>query len=349
MDGMKIGIRVDASQTIGMGQVFRCLTLAEKLREQGAEVFFLTQELTGHANERICQQGFTVIPIATLTAVPADSLLKDELFDWLIVDHYQLDAEWESSCRAVARRILVIDDLANRPHDCDVLLDQNALPNQQTRYQGLVSVQTRQLLGLDYALLRPEFQTLRKTVVSRTSSLKRFGVKRLMISLGGANPGAATTTVLTGLGQLGLKQKGITGTVMIGAANPAPEPVKKQAKALGFEVMHPCTNLAEQMLRHDLFVGAGGTSTWERMALGLPGVMVSIDGHHHETNAYLAEQGAHVYLGHSEALMPESIAQAVGALCDDPNRLQALSENSMAMVDAQGADRVCQMLYSFKF
>jgi len=196
---MRVAIRADAGRHIGAGHVMRCLTLGEALRDRGADVTFLCRAFEGHLMDRIRRDGFAVeaFPVEGVvrptktgaspphagwlgTSLERDrDLTHDALgrlggVDLLIVDHYALDSRWERGMRDIARRILVIDDLADRPHDADWLLDQT-YGRRTDAYEGLVPPACRLLLGSDYALLRPEFAALRllSRIEARAAILKR--------------------------------------------------------------------------------------------------------------------------------------------------------------------------------
>ncbi len=157
---MRVVFRADASLNIGSGHVMRCLTLANALRESGASCFFVCREHPGNLLELIREQGFEAIGLPlpktfeslhgkhsssrlTYAGWLGDSWQRDaeqtlaalngELADWLVVDHYALDSAWEESLRPACRRLLVIDDLADRDHRCDLLLDQNLVAKMAER------------------------------------------------------------------------------------------------------------------------------------------------------------------------------------------------------------------------
>jgi UDP-2,4-diacetamido-2,4,6-trideoxy-beta-L-altropyranose hydrolase len=184
---MNITIRTDASTRIGLGHLVRCRTLATALRDQGATVRFICRAHPGHQIAALRADGLDVtalpappdqeaadgdyaawlgVPQAQDAAETIAALAADRP-DWLIVDHYGLDVDWEQALRPHVGRILVIDDLANRRHDGDLLLDQNYAPAGTTRYQGLLPPGARTLLGPAYALLRPEYAQHRQTLRPR--------------------------------------------------------------------------------------------------------------------------------------------------------------------------------------
>ena len=183
---MKIIFRVDASLNIGSGHVMRCLTLAEKLKEISSDITFISRKLKGNLNALISNEGFKINQLSAPNALQKNSnqvkggyfdwlgvseiddaketvnLLENQKLDWLIVDHYSLGEIWEKELKPYTNNILVIDDIANRNHDCDILLDQNWFKNMKSRYNGLLSKNCVQLLGPKYALLRKEFSRIRK-------------------------------------------------------------------------------------------------------------------------------------------------------------------------------------------
>ncbi len=198
---MKIAIRVDASFQIGTGHFMRCLTLADTLKQRGAEIRFICRYLPDYLQDSLRKSGyeFKLLTSVSTEVVEGDLVhsswlgtcqhidaqdsvhaLSDSKWDWLIVDHYALDAQWESAVRAVSKKILVIDDIADRLHDCDLLLDQNYYANMDSRYKGKVPLYCRLLLGPRYALLRDEFRQLREKVKLRTGP-----VKRILVFFGG--------------------------------------------------------------------------------------------------------------------------------------------------------------------
>ena len=292
---MKVVFRADASLAIGSGHVMRCRALAQVLQERGAQVEFKDES-------------------------------GIEAVDWLVVDQYNLDAAWESRMRQKAAKILVIDDLADRQHDCDLLLDQNWFPDAERRYAGRVPARCRMLLGPRYALLRPEF--------SRSGKRERDGkVHRVLVSMGGMDPGNETSKSI----QL-LKGKSVAVDVVVGAANPHRDAIKRQCAQAGFEFHLQPSNMAELMAAADLAIGAGGTTTWERCRLGLPTLQIAIAPNQEAPSRALAEAGLVTYAGAS--LTEDSLLKVLG----NAEMLRQQSRRVAELVDGQGARRVAAAL-----
>lgn len=238
--------RVDASIQIGSGHVMRCLTLAKALLEHGIQCSFICREHKGHFGELIKKNGFELFLLSTeigadlqidsglahsswlrcsidMDAKQTRQVLPEKV-DCLVVDHYALDARWESQMRSVCQKIVVIDDLADRKHDCDVLLDQN-LGTTETDYSELVPAHCIKLIGPKFALLRPEFAEWREYSLQRR---KYPELKNILISMGGVDKDNITGKILHQL-SLSLLPDESTITVVMGTTAPWLEDIKSLA------------------------------------------------------------------------------------------------------------------------
>lgn len=363
---MYVVFRVDASLEIGSGHVMRCLTLADALRQRGATCVFVSRSHPGHLNAVIHQRGFDVLalPVDSNSGSPAvasphsapihaDWLGSDWLTDaaqtleaiggvtadWLVVDHYALDRRWEQRLRERCRRIMVIDDLADRVHDCDLLLDQNLGRNARD-YDGLVPEHCARLIGPRYALLRPEFAALRDGSLQRR---QQPALRRLLITMGGVDQANATGAVLNALAQSSLPSDCFI-TVVMGAQSPWVEEVRRMAGALPWktEVLVNVANMAELMAGADLAIGAAGSTAWERCCLGLPSVVVVLAENQRAIAAALRAACAAVVV--TDPPYGPQVREALAQLLHDPRRFAAMSRTAADLVDGGGAARVTDQL-----
>jgi UDP-2,4-diacetamido-2,4,6-trideoxy-beta-L-altropyranose hydrolase len=355
---MKIAFRVDASERIGSGHLVRCATLAAELKERGAEVLFLCRALPAAWGEWLATQGWAWMelgpPSGTCQAGPGEPAhahwlgtdwqtdasdtaraLGNERWDALVVDHYALDARWERHLRAKAIRLLAIDDLADRAHDVDLLLDPNLYDDMTSRYAGRVAPGTRQLLGPRYALLRPEFTSARRALAPRGDT-----VKRVLVFFGGFDQRNATGLVLEALDEL--RRSGVGSfavDAVIGALHPAREALQAFCSERDGWTCHVQTGrMAELMAHADLAIGAGGGATWERCAVGLPTVAVAQAGNQVEQVAVAARAGLLC------APQLRDWRTPIEALWFDPVRRARMGAAAFAAVDGRGAQRVAQHL-----
>lgn len=343
-DTMRIAIRADASRDVGVGHVMRCLALAEALRQQHAEVVFLCQSLKGHMQALIQDSGFAcqmlpVTPDWKEDAGNARAVLQHSSWDWLVVDHYALDANWQRLLRHHAKRVMVIDDLANRTHDCELLLDQNLYADPGTRYEALVPCNTVQLLGPEYALLNPGFARLREARKPLDGK-----IRHVLVCFGGADAPNASLRVLT---YLLPAFPDIFFEVVLGAANP--HRFSLEALCQGYSNVSlniAVSDMPERMARADLFIGAGGSMTWERAALGLPGVILSIADNQRPLAQILAQLGEGYDLGAVEVFKPDELIAVLKHLLDSPEELRLMGQSLSLRCDGRGAERVAERLFA---
>ncbi|ORU93568.1 MAG: hypothetical protein A6F70_06030 [Cycloclasticus sp. symbiont of Bathymodiolus heckerae] len=334
----------------------RCLTLAKELKEQGAVIEFICREHEGNLIERIEQQGFTthVLPISQSTVIE-DGLYGSQWLganqqedatlclpilekikpDWLIVDHYSLDQTWQSVLAECFSKLMVIDDLANRKHQCDVLLDQT-YGRKDSDYAGLVPKCSQLLLGSEYALLRPEFAEWREFSLQRRI---KPSFKKLLITMGGVDADNVTGELLDALKACSLPKE-LEINIVMGATAPHLKNVQQQAKLLPYKtnVLVDVSNMAEIMANADLAIGAAGATTWERCCLGLPTIQIVIAINQRLIAELIDNVGAALCLG------IEQLDQLCNYISKVKNKREQLTVCSSKIVDGTGTIQVVRYL-----
>jgi UDP-2,4-diacetamido-2,4,6-trideoxy-beta-L-altropyranose hydrolase len=362
---MRVLVRCDASVQIGSGHVMRCMTLANELKNNGAEVIFLSASVEGNLNKYVNGNGFKVIELYAndnqkgsenkfnypniqfnseqyfdvRNSVNAIKRVKN--IDWLIVDHYKLSKKWESELRYYVGKIMVIDDLANREHDCDILLDQNFFKDMRNRYQGLIPESCTKLFGPDYSLLRTEFHLAKK---KKSSYFNK--IRRIFIFFGGSDSHNLTSFVLQAIQKGGFSD--FEFDVVIGENNPnidIIETIITNMSNVNFYIQ--IDNISEFMSRADLSIGAGGSTIWERCYMGLPSMVITVAENQIECVKHLSEIGIIDYHCHFDNIKVNSFLKALIELCNNQNKLKLLSDRSMDMVDGLGSKRVYEKLKSY--
>ena len=341
---MKVAFRADASIRIGTGHVMRCLTLADRLRAEGVSTQFLCRPIDGHLGEFITARGHGLAWLPARASLDQDAkdsldaLANESRWDWLVVDHYGLDADWESLMRGAAMKIMVIDDLADRAHDCDLLLDQNL--QEPGRYAGFVPDDCHILIGPRYSLLRPQFAAERQWLRPREGKLER-----LLVFFGGTDPGGQTLKALEAIRLLG--RPGLAVDVVIGKDNPHRATIEVACHALlGATLQCQVGNMASLMAAADLFIGAGGTSSWERCCIGLPALVIATADNQIAQSLTLANAGAHRYAGRASSVTTEHLANEISSLMSQQDLLQHMSIQGMNLVDGLGTERTGSQMLS---
>ena len=354
---MNVAFRTDATSQIGTGHFMRCMTLAEELQHHGVQIRFASRDLPQYLRDMLETKGMELASLESdATPYPAGDLahshwlnasqaqdaqatkqaLSGREWDWLIVDHYALDARWENALRPSAGHIMAIDDIADRYHDCDVLLDQNLYADMQERYAGKVPAQCRQLLGPRYALLRDEFRESRKQVRQRTGP-----VKRILVFFGGMDADNYTGRAIEALA--GLEVGAWQVDVVIGMQHPCREQIEKLCESHGYHCHVQTKRMAELMAHADLAIGAGGSAMWERCCLGLPALSVCVADNQRRQIADAAEQGL-IYSLSGDNELTSALWGHISSLLENEPLRKLISRVAMQEVDGLGVNRVAAAL-----
>ena len=343
---------MDASVEIGTGHVMRCLTLAQELKNNNTEVIFICRDLQGNLAELIRKKGFN----CALLSKPSGDIgcqkdgpkhekwlgvswkqdANDSLHviensssgDWLVVDHYGLDARWHKEIRKKIKRVLVIDDLADRALDCDLMLDQNFYLNSEVRYENLISQDCSLLLGPRYAMLRDEFISQSDEVVN----LDEMNIKRILVFMGGADYTNETEKTILALD--GVTDIGFEVDVVVSSVNPLADKIKELCSLRANYTYHKdITYMSELMKRADLAIGAGGATVIERCYLGVPSLVTLVAENQKETTLAYEEVGVLKCLGWYEYVTCLDISNAVVETLCNSKVLKSMRENSAKIVD----------------
>ena len=360
---MNVVFRVDASTQMGIGHLMRCLALAEALRQCGVHVSFVCREHPGSLNALL---GYKAIPVILLPIPSARQVgmafsddyaawlgvtqledaeqtieaLNGERPDWLIVDHYGLDINWEKRLRPHVNKLMVIDDLANRLHDCDLLLDQNYSDVSEFRYAGLINDGCKLLLGPRFALLKPEYAAFRKTHCAHEGP-----VKCVFVFFGGSDLQDMTGMALDALSRADLRHLEVF--VVVGINNLHRKSIERRVSQRSLTTLYENRpHLADLMVRADLAIGAGGTTTWERMCLGLPTIVVTIAENQRPASAALAKAKLVKYAGHSDTVTCDQLAQLLLGIIHNPVELRELGDKNQLQVDGLGVPRLIELIRS---
>ncbi len=348
-----IAFRVDAGVGMGLGHLSRCLTLARALHVRGARILFLISPETAAWADMIRRQHFE----CRVLDVPDDVQLVGRLAhaswlkwgqasdadacrrqlpqrpEWLVVDHYAIDRSWEIEVKPWVGRLMVIDDLADREHCADMLLDQNLKP--RASYRNLVSAACETLIGPKYALLRAEFAEQR-------SMKGAGGATRVNVFMGGTDSEGVTVRVLDEIaGDVRWEKL----DVVLGKKCPHLEAVRKRVDRLPAAELHIDSDRIAQLFAFaDVGIGAGGVASLERCCVGLPALGICVAENQAAGLAALAQLDVIESIGRLSDLREGQIGSALYGLMAEPVRLRQMSARAMALVDGQGAARVAGLM-----
>ncbi|MBO1513345.1 UDP-2,4-diacetamido-2,4,6-trideoxy-beta-L-altropyranose hydrolase [Metabacillus bambusae] len=358
---MNIIFRVDSSYEIGTGHVMRCLTLANELKKGGAQVSFICRDLPGNMANYISNKGYHVFLLPfqinkhplnegdrpydawlqvdwkTDAMETAQILVESLSVDCLIIDHYAIDQRWENVIKDSVNKIVVIDDLADRPHQCSILLDQNSSYD-QCRYHELVPKSCVKLVGTSYAILRSEFRLSKKQLTNRDGR-----INRILVFFGGTDPTNETFKTLQALSHVQFSNLYID--VVVGETNKKKDVIQQICEKLPNTFFHcQIDYMAELMRKADISIGAGGSSTWERCYLGLPTLSIVTADNQMEITKLVHDIGATCCLGVSAEVTAKMIETELKTMLANPSMVKEMSEKALNLMGEDKFNDVIELI-----
>jgi UDP-2,4-diacetamido-2,4,6-trideoxy-beta-L-altropyranose hydrolase len=348
---------------MGTGHLTRCLAWADGLAKKAVSCLFVCRSIDEFLHGEVLRRGHGLRLLAEgganevtesdplpygswLGAHWADDaegtrcIVASVEADWLITDHYAIDCRWHAKLRGAVRRVMAIDDLADRSHDADLLLDQSDPTETAARYRDLVPRSCVLLLGPRYALLRPEFAKL-----GGEAKVRSWDPPELFVCFGGSDPKNCTAMAIGALDQL---DRTFAANIVVGSAHPAKAEIEAACRVRPWLRFHASTpRIAELMAQSALAVGGGGVMAWERLCVGLPSIIIAIEQNQVETATSLDRLSVAYYLGFWETVSERSLAEAIKRLMADTDGQDAVRRKARAMVDGLGVDRVVARLLSY--
>lgn len=316
----------------------RCLTLADGALARGNRVQFACKPLPDDLQAKIKTRNirFLELPPEVSTQEDAALCLADPEFaraDWVILDHYTLGKSWQDQVCAAQRRLCVFEDLPNRAHQAEVLLDPTYAPHAPDRYRGLVPENCKLLLGPAFALVRSDFrvaQSLRKPPPADPAEWHVF------VCLGGGETGYETQRVLEALDAVWTNV-----TVVMAQPSPCQSAIERYLRANSSWSLHLAPdNFAALMAASDLAITGSGSMSWEKCALGLPSLAVCLAENQRGIFTGLDAAGAHIAC----ALEPSNLRAALKGLTGD--KLVHMGMAAQAICNGRGVSAVLDHLQS---
>jgi UDP-2,4-diacetamido-2,4,6-trideoxy-beta-L-altropyranose hydrolase len=335
--------RVDADSRMGTGHVMRCLALAQSWQDGGGQAFFLTSGPAALAKrlrgERIEVLELEEQPGSSRDAAATAGWAKRLGASWVVLDGYHFDPAFHQAVREGGVRLLAFDDgFPFGRHCADLILNQNLYAGEALYAERAAHSQL--LLGPRYLLLRREFLPWRDRAPRQIAAVPR----RLLVTLGGADPDNVTLVVLRGLALLPASTFDVT--VLVGAANRHAEALGRAARdcPCAVEVRPATDDMPAALAQADLAVIAGGTTTWEAAFMGLPAAVVALADNQRLVAATAAAEGLALDLGWHAHLTPERVALALSELHGNEPLRASMAQAGQQRIDGEGVERVRQQL-----
>ena len=338
--------RVDVSPNAGMGHFSRCKVLADELKSRGNKIIFLINHSVEFINFILVNSGYDVRFLSEdyhdsqiEDAKESIRLLEGITCDYIIVDNYELDERWESYVRPYTKNIVVIDDNPKRKHECDILLDQNIYSfNAREKYLDLLPKNCKILLGPKFALLDPLYSLLRENLLPRSNK-----IKSVLVFFGGSDSNGHTLSFLKALSRTNFIDLEID--VVVGPQNKHVDEIKSYTKEIkNVNVLPFAPSLAPLILNADLFIGAGGTTTWERCCLGIPSLVTWVSENQRESTELLHSMGVQYSLGNANEITAEKWVKVLNDYIKEPAKIVKAPNDLMKIVDGKGVCRFTRLV-----
>lgn len=332
-------VRCDGSPEIGTGHLIRCLALAHGLARAGFQVVFATKPYDDRLVRKIKREGYAIqlLPLtyepeqdARLSIGLAAVALRRPIF---VLDSYELPATYHRAVMGAGLCLVLIDDLARGAVAADILVNQNISAGPEVYAKQELG---RVLLGPRYALLREEFRTLRRRV--RPASRE---TRRVLVTLGGADPDGQTFKAVKAIGRLKEKE-GIEAVVILGHAHPDPAGLQTCIAETGrpIRLLAERDDIGQWMLDADVAISGGGTTCLELACLGVPNLILILSEEQRGNAEGLDAAGVSFNLGQGSTATEAQITEALEALLANPSRRGAMTLAGRALVDGDGVSRV---------
>ena len=335
---VKIAVRADGGPDIGIGHIERCLILSQQLQKDGAEVFFITK-WNEAVFEKIQKEGFEVLELSPdLNLITNLQIvlhwLKVKQAQIVVTDSYLIDKDYLDKLAEVVK-LVIIDDLAAFSFPSDVLINQNIYA-EKLQYHSSTG-KTKFLLGPKFALLRPEYANLNK----RRIELK---VKKILVTLGGADFFNLTPLVLKVLDTI---DRDFTITVIIGTSFNNRQQIIEVVQTMNkpIELMDFSDEFHEVLLRHDLAITGGGTTAYALAATGTPAACFRFVGNQEQNVRALAAYGSLFDLGWDGTLNSDEFERAIINLVDNFRLRKKMAQLGQMLVDGRGTERISSIIF----
>jgi len=356
--------RVDASSKIGLGHLYRCLTLATFALEQGIKSHFICRTNNDYNYKLVTYSGFQLhlLPSGNTTQL-SDSIGVENIYqDWLgvssitdaeqvckvvgestnnqkviIYDHYGIDSQWELKVKKTEALLLKISDKPSEKIQADIILDQT-LSREAFEYKEFIHSNAFVFSGTPYALISKKFTELRKETLPL--KMHTTQVKTALVAFGGSDPMDLTSTFLS---QVSSYPQNIKYNVVCGSCNPHIHQIESivsdlSKKEIEVKLHIDTQEMAKLTALADLAIGSAGTACWERAVLGLPSIIVPFENNQLDIARALVENKAAHIIDFDD--FSSDIAAAMHLLTNNIELRKTLSYNSSQLCDGDGANRL---------
>lgn len=338
--------RIELTISSGGGHYTRCITLAKSLQLLSFDILFIISSDLSHVQKNTEALGFKCITINPSPVLDDASLTSRILMSYsgraiaLIIDHYDIDFEWISSVRPYCTKVVVIDDLANRKLDCDLLVNQ-VHNSDISDYRLIVPQDCQLLLGSNYTLLRPEFLANRMILLSKKPPTR---VQKIHLLFGAGDPMSLCAIYACNI----LDTFADVELVINSSQHSSQLELLNSISNASGRVHHivDSTDIAADMSQCQFAVGTPGMSTWERACLGIPSIQIGSSLNQVEIMRELDRSKICHWFGMAKDVRMDCFLKKLKVLLGDDQWRSEVRQSCLRAVDGKGTKRVSTAIMS---
>lgn len=366
---MNILIRVDSSDIIGTGHIFRMLNLANLYRFKN-KIYFISKNYPFNLIQKVkdkytCFEIFSNNPSSinfnhvswlgeseeedaqkTINIIKQNNLK----LDWIIIDHYAITEKWEKILKPYTKKMCVITDFINSKHNADVLVNQQASKKDLKLIKENVNKDCKILIGNIYIFFHYQYLqlfhhlNLRKQHSNQEKEIKQL--KRINIFMGGADYHNITSNIIdvciTFMESIknnkNAKDKFIFD-IIIGNSNKNFSQIQEKIQKYEnyknkFRLYNKMGFIGEILYNADLAIGSPGTTSYERCLMQTPTLMITTAENQKTVIQKFVDAQTCIYLGsiESESYKTKLLEQLTN-LHENPHILENMRQNCKKFID----------------
>lgn len=334
-----MAFRVDASLTIGIGHLMRCLALSEELKRRGNCCHIISKIDNSVFHNKIKNLNLKQLKTNITVSEEIETLIKyskKNNIDWIITDHYKIDTPYNRIVKQNGFNLLSIDDNSQIHYYSDIVLNQN-FGSEKLEFSS--EKYTKFLLGHRYVLIRDE-------LLNNFTKKRYSNVKKILISLGGSDFDNYTLKILKSLTTI---DENIEFMVVIAPLNPYSNEIKKYIKNMNRNViliLDP-KEMSKIYLESDLAISSGGSSCYELAYYGIPNLIISVAENQLNVANEIEKLNMGIYIGRKNEFKTRKLLNGINELIDNLNLRKSMSHNGKKIIDGRGKERVVDFLEKY--
>lgn len=255
--------RVDANSMIGKGHLMRCISIATSIKMMGGKILFVTRD---DSDTEILDSKFMDYKTITSAKLCSEestkeltAILKEVKADVCVVDSYDVSNEFFKAVKEVAK-VVLIEDIFYDVYDVDALVNYNIYTSKMN-YEEKYSSNTKLILGMDYAPVRPE--------IAGVSKKKDKEINTIFVSTGESDLYEIAPGIVDSL--LDIVDDNVRLRVLTSKNSPTRDILYKMSNSSSQIIIEQdLMNMPKLLNATDIAVTASGPICYDFLTMGIP-------------------------------------------------------------------------------